>query len=480
MKRYLNKLNNMPITAKVSLAYAVCSILQKCLAIITMPLFTRILTVEQYGQYSVYTSWSGILGIFVTLNLCYGSFQTAMAKYEKKRDEYIASVEGISVFMVGLYIVIYLLFRDEWNGLLNMPTYLVIIMLIEMLAQSSIQFWMGKQRFEYKYKSVVAITLLITVLSPLLAFLLIMNTDEKGYAKIVGYACVNIIIGMFFFIYNILKGQKVFQRDYWKFALGFNIPLIPYYASQVIFNQSDRIMISKFCGEEKAGIYSVAYTLALVLNFVLNAINNSYVPWLYEKMNQNKHEDNKKISCMLSALIAVLLLGIIWFTPELILIMAGSKYVEAIWIVPPVAMSVLLLFYSQLFINVAFYYEQKSFLVWVSILSAIVNIVLNWIFIPRLGYVVAGYTTLASYILFAVGNIWGVYKYKNNKVKVNNMYNLKILSLIFGAMTVLTVTAMLLYEHSILRYLIIAVVVFVMVWNHRKIIEAFAMIKNHA
>ena len=128
----------------------------------------------------------------------------------------------------------------------------------------------------------------------------------------------------------------------------------------------------------------------------------------------------------------------------------------------------------------AFYYEQKSFLVWVSILSAIVNIVLNWIFIPRLGYVVAGYTTLASYILFAVGNIWGVYKYKNNKVKVNNMYNLKILSLIFGAMTVLTVTAMLLYEHSILRYLIIAVVVFVMVWNHRKIIEAFAMIKNHA
>ena len=80
-KRY----NEIPLTVKVSTSYAVCSILQKCLSFITLPLFTRLLTTEQYGQYTIYSSWSGILMIFLTLNLAYGSFQTAMVKFEEKR-----------------------------------------------------------------------------------------------------------------------------------------------------------------------------------------------------------------------------------------------------------------------------------------------------------------------------------------------------------------------------------------------------------
>ena len=59
-KRY----NEIPLTVKVSTSYAVCSILQKCLSFITLPLFTRLLTTEQYGQYTIYSSWSGILMIF--------------------------------------------------------------------------------------------------------------------------------------------------------------------------------------------------------------------------------------------------------------------------------------------------------------------------------------------------------------------------------------------------------------------------------
>ena len=88
IKRWKEKYSLVPLTVKVSTAYAVCSILQKCLSFITLPLFTRLLTTEQYGQYTIYSSWSGILIIFLTLNLAYGSFQTAMVKFEGRRDEY--------------------------------------------------------------------------------------------------------------------------------------------------------------------------------------------------------------------------------------------------------------------------------------------------------------------------------------------------------------------------------------------------------
>ena len=75
-----SKWNNIPLTVKVSAAYAICSILQRCLSFITMPIFVRLLTTEQYGMYVVYQSWNSILTIFITLNLAFGSFSKAMIK----------------------------------------------------------------------------------------------------------------------------------------------------------------------------------------------------------------------------------------------------------------------------------------------------------------------------------------------------------------------------------------------------------------
>lgn len=72
------KWNKIPLTVRVSTSYAICSILQKCLSFIGLPLFTRLLSTEQYGQGTIYYSWSGILMIFLTLNLAYGSFETAI------------------------------------------------------------------------------------------------------------------------------------------------------------------------------------------------------------------------------------------------------------------------------------------------------------------------------------------------------------------------------------------------------------------
>ena len=285
IKRWKEKYSLVPLTVKVSTAYAVCSILQKCLSFITLPLFTRLLTTEQYGQYTIYSSWSGILIIFLTLNLAYGSFQTAMVKFEGRRDEYITSIQGISVVLCCVFLAVYLPLRNVWNRLFELPTPFVLLMVAEIIFSTATQLWMEKNRFEFKYKSVVVVTLLTSILSPVIAFILVSLVSEKGYARIFGYAIVNILIGFILFIYNSQKGKHFYNKEFWKYAAGFNIPLLVYYLSQVVFNQSDRIMISHIAGTSDAAMYGVAYNLAMFLTFVLNAINASYVPWIYEKIN---------------------------------------------------------------------------------------------------------------------------------------------------------------------------------------------------
>lgn len=455
VKKISSKWTSLPVEAKASTAYAICVIALKCISLITLPLFTRLLTEEQYGQTTVYSSWSGIFTTLLTLNLAYGSFSTAMMKFEHDRDGYISSVHGICITLSGIFLLIYLPFRSSFNKLLGLPTPIVVLMISELLALNAFNLWSGKKKFEYKYKPVVAFTVCMTVFGVALAVIAVLMNTEKGYARIVGFASVNILLGGALLIAALVQGKKIFNAAYWKYALGFNLPLLAYYLSQTIFNQSDRIMIDHYCGKDKAAIYGVAYNLSMLMIFVLNAINNSYVPWFYKKIKEGKEEENAKVSLGIAALMAGLIMIVVIMAPEIIMIMAGKAYAEAVWIIPPVAISLLLLFYSQLFINVEFYYEQKRKLVYASVTAAAANIVLNAILIPRVSYIAAGYTTMLSYIIFAYSNyltMRTVAKENNFSLKALNMKHLTALFIVF---CLLCFGFMALYKLIIIRYLIV-------------------------
>lgn len=467
----LIRFKELPLEVKVSTAYAICSIIQNCIQFVTLPIFTRLLTQEQFGQYTIYSSWSSIFVIFITLNLAYGSFSTAMVKFEDKRDQYITSVQAICLLLAGIFMLLYLPFRRYWNVLLELPTEMICLMVMEILANLAILLWSGKKRFEFKYVSVVLVTLLNAVVGPLAAYILVMNTEEKGYARIIGYAGVTVLVGGFIFILNAIKGGNPFKKEFWRYALGFNIPLIAYYLSQVVFNQSDRIMISHIQGKDKAAVYGVAYTLSVVLTFVLNAINNSYVPWFYNKIKENEKKTNRPVANSLSVLMAVLLSGVIWLAPEIIWIVAGKAYAEAVWVVPPVALSVLLLFYSQMFVNVEFYYEEKKKLVFVSAGAALLNIVLNAVFIPVFGYYAAGYTTLISYIVFTLGNYFGMKAVLQENNQDNDAFDTRGMILIFLAFMLVAFLGMALYRFLWIRILIMSVVVIFLLVFRTKLME---------
>lgn len=473
---FRKKWDVIPLEGKASIAYVVCNILQRSLSFITLPIFTRLLTPQQYGQSTIYYSWSSLFTIFITLMLYGGSFSTAMIKYNTRRDQYIASVEGISLVMAFVFILIYFPFRDFWNRILELSTYLVFLMVVEILANFAFACWQGKCRFEYKYKRVIAVTLLMSVLSPLAAFVLVIGMTEKGIARITGYAIITIIFGSILFIRSILRERTLYNAEFWRYAFGFNIPLIPYYLSQMIYNQSDRVMINHYCGQDKAGIYGVAYSLAIVLGFVLTAINNSYQPWLFVKLKEKKTKENHRIANGIAILMSVLLLGIIIFAPEIITIIAGNAYREAIWVVPPVAMSQLLLFYAQLPVNLEFYYEEKKWLVYGTIGAAIVNIILNALLIPRCDFVAAGYTTLMSYALLAGMHFVIGWKIAKKHELPDCTYNIKTLLLILLAFLTTGFFSVFLYERPLIRYFLIVAVMTGAVLNYKKIYRFFKIV----
>ena len=220
ISKLIEKYKQIPAAAKASLWFAVCSVIQKGIALITVPLFTRLLTTDQYGQFSVYQSWYQVISIFATLNLCAGVFNNGMTKYPGERNKYMSSMQGLSTVATLLLFCVYLPFREYINEFTGLSTLLIVTIFAECLAAPALAFWSARQRYEFKYIALVGVTIGVAVLSPALGLVAVNLTEEKGVARILSAALVNVCVGLFFYILNIARGKKFFNKEYWSFALS--------------------------------------------------------------------------------------------------------------------------------------------------------------------------------------------------------------------------------------------------------------------
>ena len=67
---------------------------------ITTPIFTRLLTTQEYGEFNVFNSWLSIVTVFVTLNLYNGVFTRGLVKYEEDRDRYASALQGMCTLCI--------------------------------------------------------------------------------------------------------------------------------------------------------------------------------------------------------------------------------------------------------------------------------------------------------------------------------------------------------------------------------------------
>lgn len=461
LKKILNKTNNMLEPVRASFWFTICSIINKCIQLITIPIFTRLLTTKEYGEYSIFVSWQSIIIIFATLNLYSNVFNNGMLKYKNDREGFLSALQGltstISLFIIGVFIIL----NDIIADYIGLPTYILIIMMIEIMLMPGYEFWSASERFEYRYKKIIKVTLLIAVLNPIIGFIFVHFANHKGHARILSVLIVQIIIYGYLYIRNFVNSKKFYDRRYWKYALFLAVPLVPHYLSQILLNQMDRIMISNICGIDKAGIYSVAYSAAMVLQIVGKAIQSSFTPWIYKKIDSGNINQIKPTVNVLVFIVAVLNFLFICMAPEVIMILGGEKYKQAIYIIPPLISSCYLIFIYSIFCIIEFYYEKNRAMTVVSVCGALTNYIMNFVFIRMFGYYAAGYTTLLSYIFFVVAHFFVMKKALTDNSINDNIFDMKFISIFTVIFIISSVTVTFIYDYYLLRYcLLVLTIVF--------------------
>ena len=126
-----SKYRSLSVQAKAALWFTICSFLQKGISLITVPIFTRLMSTEEYGTYTVYLSWLQILTIMTSLYLFNGVYDNAMAKYEKQRDEYTSAMQGLTLVITGAVFALYCFTSGFWEKILNLPKSMILLMFLE-------------------------------------------------------------------------------------------------------------------------------------------------------------------------------------------------------------------------------------------------------------------------------------------------------------------------------------------------------------
>lgn len=446
----MNKINNSinRKAFKSGIWYTFSNFFLKAATFLTTPIFTRLLSTGEIGQFANYSSWLSILAVIVTFDL-FSSLSIAKFDYKDKLDEYISSTLVLGSTITFLVYVFSFRFKDSVLSLLNFTEVEFHLAFCYFLFYPAMQMFQLKSRFEYKYKTSVFLSFLSVFLSIAFSVIFIFVFQSKFIGRVVGYSAPLIVINLIIYIYLIFKGKKI-SSHYWKYSLVISFPLIWHTLATHILSSGDRIMVNSICGNTAAAMYSVAYTCAMVVQVLWNSMNTAWSPWVYDKMNLNEYGDIKKYSRFYILFFGFVAICFLLFSPEILLIMGGNKYLDALDVIPPVMVSFCLQFVYSLYVNIEFYHKKQIWIAVCTIAAAAINIGLNYIFIPLYGYVAAAYTTLVGYLVLFFLHFTVTVVMKKSKI-----YDTKFNFLFLLFMFLMIPVCVLLYKFAIIRYIII-------------------------
>lgn len=443
--------------AKSGLWYVVSNFFIKGFVFITIPIFSRLMTPEEFGNYSNFMAWLNLFTVVVTLNL-YTSVNRARLDYKENLDAYCSSILILGSLSTFLFYIITYYFIDYVMDITSLDMFYINIIYIYLIFQPALSIFQIYQRVIYKYKISVFISTLTTFTVLFSSLLLVFVIHDKFLARVIGYIVPMSITCICLYLVILFRG-KVFDWSYCKYALCYSWPFIPHLLATYILTSSGRVMITNFCGSEYTAIYTVGSTCMNIMTVYLFSLNNAVSPWIFDQMNLRNYKIINKFTLLYILIFYIPLHIVLLLSPEILTLLGDSRYKTAIDIIPILTLSVFFQFTYCLYVNVEQYARKAWAIAGGTLIAASLNVCLNYIFLPRYGFHVSAYITFFTYLILFIIHFSFV-KFMHYPPIYNDKY--VIISLIIALFLHLLITS--LYANNTLRYLLFLIESIVIVY----------------
>ena len=401
--------------------YLAASIFTKATSLILLPIYTRYLSPADYGIQSSLHSIQQLFPLFVSLYV-----DAAFARYyflektispRRVKELYSTHFWFIYIWGGGVVVTGLLVAPYTFQSLLDLPfyPYMMLTVIPPLISQLAL---LGNifLRSNLKAKEISILNFLVFLCSTAIILILLVPYEMGIQARLYGMAFAAILNLGYFLWVSVRSSLLGFCFDWTvlKRSLVYSIPLIPNIAAGWITGLSDRLILAYYGRISEVGLYAVSAQLALIVYMINDAMTQVQGPISMSALTSNREAGKKQISEFLSFYIWIILLfylGVTFFSKEVLYLLVDEKFHSAYRLVAILAYLYVMSGVYRIFTNVISFHEKTWVISTGAILSAMVNLALNFILIPHFGQLAAAWASFFSVFFYSLWIVCWAQKY---------------------------------------------------------------------
>lgn len=455
--------------------YLISEIVLKGMAFITIPIFTRLLTVEDYGIVSVFASLVGVMAVITGADLQI-TVGRAKQDFGNNYKRFFSSVLILSLIFFLCAICFVVVFLKPLSELINISQNLLLLSVVTGYASFVSGYYSFHLLFMQKYKKRSILKISRAISQVILSILLILlMTQNKYMGKIYGQVLVTISFAVVIFFIIMKTGKTFFFRKAWFYSAKIGVPLIPHELSGIILNQFDRLAIQSIIGSSATGLYSFSYNIGMLSLIVLHATNSAWLPWFYKQKESGSVERIRLALRIYIVGILITNVTLMMLGPEIALILAPGNYLGGLRIVSVIVLSYFIHFLFSIFVHFSFYKKKTLSVSIGSFAAGCINIFLNILLIPIFGYEIAAWTTAISYFCLLLFHWYNInVRLKDKTIKIRTMLLYLILAFLITLQQYITMKYLPIfspYERALRFGISLLVITFLLIKGYKALTE---------
>ena len=391
---------------KGSAILTVANVILKAMNFFLLPLYTAYLAPADIGISDTVTNMMSFIYPLLVLGFdsAFSAFYFQKGDDLRSRKVYrivrqvtlLSSIFMVIVIALSGNISKWLFETDDYRAAVIIAAFTVVF-----------ELWALSDALDVRMENRMGIYGLITVITSAVMLggnILLIAVLRKGYISLIVSACIaNFARLLMFRAASGRKGKTAFDRELFKEMLKYALPLVPMVAVSWILTLSDRYILLYYWDESVVGLYGVAQRFSNVLNIVVSSVALAFTTFAFSNVEgEDAKEKYRKVLNYVFIVLQFMVFFIATFARPVIDVMTKPAYHEAYALIQPLMYGQLLYCISTI-IRYGFAYTKKSYLNLIPTgAAAVLNLVLNFILIPRYGAYAATMTTLVSYLLMTV------------------------------------------------------------------------------
>ncbi|WP_158211812.1 lipopolysaccharide biosynthesis protein [Polaribacter tangerinus] len=403
----MNKINIFKGGFKKDLSiYFVGNLVNASIPFLLLPILTRILSQEEYGEVTMFLLLVSLLNGFLGFN----THSYLLRKYydldseKNKKDANNSSILILILSFISVTIIIFFFGPELSNifGLNNMQLYLAALAsaFIFLINFRLVHWQVRRKVFKYTF-----LQFFLAISNLLITSIFLYFFFNGSQTRIDAYVLSAILTGLIAFILILKDNLLTFEipsKDIFFDALKFGVPLIFHVTGSFLLISADRLVIKEVLSLSDVGVYMVAIQVSLVLNITFSAINKAYIPWLFELLPKKNNQINLKIVRLtliyFGILIVIVFLGF-FLAPIILKFIVGSCFKAAASLVGYIVLGQCFFGAYLMVTNYIFYVKKTHYLALITISCGIFNLLILYFMTTNYGLLGTAYSFIISMMI---------------------------------------------------------------------------------